>query len=102
MDRVEKYKAYFTAQAAGKFPRQRGGISLNKVLEWTKKACDLASVASKIVSPVQQVTDQVKSSLRREQLNTTGSGLKNQNVRKRCSKNTYKGRAHKLVKRSRK
>jgi hypothetical protein len=102
MNRVDKYKAYFKAQASGKLPKQRGGISLNKVLHWTKKACDLAAAASKIVSPVQQVTVQVKSSLRREQLNTTGSGLKNQNVKKRHRTNTYKGRTHKLVKRSHK
>lgn len=104
MNRVDKYQAYFTAQANGKIPRQRGGggLSLNKVLEWTKKVCDIASSASRIVSPVQQVAEQVESSLKQDPINTKGSGSNKQTVKKRCRKNTYQVSPHKLVKRYRK
>lgn len=71
MNRTEKYTSYFMAQAHNKLPNQRGGklgtvLTLNKALDWVNKFCDIASTTAKIVSPVQQVADQVKREIERE------------------------------------
>ena len=58
MDRVEKYKKYFMAQANGKLPTRVGFgtlLTLDKALDRVNKVCDVASYSSQAVSPVQQV-----------------------------------------------
>ena len=68
MDRVAKYTKYFTAQAAGKIPSQRGGmfaglLTLDNALNWVNKFCDIAADAVQVASPIKQVADRVKSEL---------------------------------------
>ena len=57
MDRVTKYTQYFTAQADGKIPLQRGGmfgglLTLDNALNWVNKFCDIATDTVQVISPI--------------------------------------------------
>lgn len=116
MDRIEKFKKYFTAQAKNMLPHQRGGrfgplLSVDNALKWVNKFCNLAEEAIKIVSPVQQVADRVKSEVQRSGHDHINNSLPPQKLhkparrRKRKRSDTEgsrKTQSHKLVKRSKK
>ena len=110
MDRVAKYTQYFTAQADGKIPRQRGGmlggvLTLDNALNWVNKFCDIATDTVQVISPIKQVADRVKSEL----LNGVDNTIKQPQVPKKPhklkrsrKKQSDKTQAHKLVKRFKK
>jgi hypothetical protein len=100
MDRAEKYKKYFLAQASGKLPIQTGGmfgtlLTLDKALDWVNKFCN-------VVSPVQQVTERVKNELQNESLNEQDKHEESHKPKKISRKRSKKLHAHKLVKRFKK
>jgi hypothetical protein len=115
MDRIEKFKKYFTAQAKNMLPHQRGGrfgpLSVDNALKWVNKFCNLAEETIKIVSPVQQVADRVKNEVKcseRPRINKLLSSQKpHKSFRRRKRKRSEtegsgKTQPHKLVKRSKK
>ena len=108
MDRVEKYKKYFMAQANGKLPNQIGGmfgtlLTLDKALDWVNKFCDVASYSSQVVSPVQQVANQVKSELEHgKSINEEDAKKPSHKGKRRRSSKSKKVQAHQLVKRFKK
>ena len=108
MERVDKYKKYFMAQANGKLPNQMGGmfgtlLTLDKALDWVNKFCDIASYSSQVVSPVQQVANQVKSKLQREESIKEQDTQQTNHKHKRYRRsNSEKIQPHKLVKRFKK
>lgn len=108
MERVEKYKKYFMAQANGKLPNQIGGnfgtlLTLDKAMDWVNKFCNVASHAAQVVSPVQQVTEQVKSELMHEtSIKKPDTQETRHKGKRRRSNKSNASQAHKLVKRFKK
>ena len=109
MDRVTKYTKYFTAQADGKIPIQRGGmfgglLTLDNTLNWVNKFCDIAADAIQVTSPLKQVANRVKSELLNTENSTKEQKVVNKphKLKRRGKRQSDKTHLHKLVKRSKK
>jgi hypothetical protein len=104
MNNTEKYKKYFMAQAMGKLPIQRGGslLTLNKALNWVTKFCDVASQATKVVSPIEMVADRIKNEVLQKDIKEHKDESTPHSPKSHRRKRLHKEQSHKLIKRNKK
>jgi hypothetical protein len=104
MNNIEKYTKYFMAQAMGKLPNQRGGslLTLNKALDWVTKFCDVASQATKVVSPIEMVADRIKNEVFQKDIKEHKGKSITHIPKSSKRKRSHKKHSHRLIKRIKK